>query len=651
MKLVKIILLFISVPLVFMTAKSGLNSFDNIVHSPDNNIKVNVYLGENNSPKFDVVYNGKELLDQSKLGLIRDDADFSDRLELVSVSNIESVQDNYTMLHGKQKNYSYTANERIYHFENPDGEKMDVIFRVSNDGVAFRYYFPYASDDIKTIINETTSYVFKENTITWIQPMAEAKTGWNRTNPSYEENYEQQVNITELRESKSGWVYPALFNTGGVWMLVSETAPYRDYCGTRLMHEQGSLEFTVGFPSNKETLNEKEGANPNSKLPWKSPWRIISIGNDLGDIVESTLGTDLAEPAALKEFSYVKPGHASWSWVMLKDDSTIFRVQKEFVDYASDMEWEYCLIDAGWNKQIGYDSIKILVDYAATKNVGLLLWYNSAGPWNTTPLEPRDLMLTKESRSKEFSRIKEIGIKGVKVDFFGGDGQDVMTYYLDIIEDAADHGIMVNTHGCTLPRGWQRTYPNLVTMESVKGEEFCTFVQENADQQPTHCCMLPFTRNVFDPMDFTPTVFGEIPNIKRVTTNSFELALSVLFLSGIQHYAETAAGVKKVPEYIKSYLKEIPVAWDESKFVTGYPGKLVVIARRTGNTWYVAGINGESENKEINLDLSFINAETGDCISDVTQRTTKFERINLSDDKSIDINLMGNGGFVMKFVE
>ena len=623
---------------------------DYMLESPDKKIIVSFYLDSDGSPVYSVAYSNLTVLKNSTLGIIRRDENFSSDLSLDSASGISFLSDKYNLLHGKKSAYTYTCNRRTYYLRNDNSKKFEIIFQVSNDGVAFRYRFPGVSTEIKTIIKEVTSYVFAVGTKTWIQPMAEAKTGWNRTNPSYEEYYDQAIDITGLRYNKAGWVYPALFNYKNIWMCISETAPYRDYCGTRLMHEPGSFEFTVGFPSQKETLNEKEGANPNYLLPWSSPWRILAVGDDLADITESTLGTDLAKPSVLDDVSFVKPGRSSWSWVMLKDDSTIYEVQRKFIDYASEMNWEYCLIDAFWNKQIGYDSVKVLADYAATKNVGLFLWYNSAGSWNTTPLEPRDLMLTKESREKEFTRLKNMGIKGVKVDFFGGDGQDVMSYYLDIIEDAAKYGILVNTHGCTLPRGWQRTYPNLLTMEAVRGEEYCTFSQDNADRQPAHCCMLPFARNVFDPMDFTPTVLDEIPNIKRVTTNSFELALPVLFLSGIQHFAETAAGIKKVPDYIKQYLKEIPVSWDETRFVTGYPGKLIVIARRAGSTWYVAGINGENQEKKLTLDLSFIENESGSLISDVTNRQTKFENIKLSGDKKIIINLLANGGFVTKFV-
>ncbi len=625
--------------------------------SPNEEITANVFLDENGSVYYSVSLDDKQVIKKSKLGIVRDDEDFSKNMKMISISGTEEVIDEYSLLSGKQKDVVYEANKKVYHLENESGAKMDVIFQLSDDGVAFRYYFPEESTEVKMINDEMTSYTFPENTTAWIQPMAEAKSGWERTNPSYEEDYIQNVRLDTLRTSKPGWVYPVLFNTGDIWVLISETAPYRNYCGTRLKHLSGTYEFEIDFPSQKETLNEESGANPGSSLPWYTPWRIITIGSDLGVINGSTLGTDLAKPNLLEDITFVKPGRASWSWVMLKDDSIVYTVQKRFIDYAAEMGWEYSLIDVNWNNNIGIDSIKTLADYAAKKNVGLILWYNSAGSWNTAPYQPRGKFLTQESREKEFAWLHEVGIKGVKVDFFGGDGQDVMGYYLDIIETAAKYKMMVNTHGCTLPRGWQRTYPNLVTMEAVRGEEFCTFTPEAAYNQPTHCCVLPFTRNVFDPMDFTPVVFQEIPfkdngiEDARMTTNAFELALSVIFLSGIQHYAETDIGIKKVPEFVKKYLHEIPVSWDESKFIDGYPGKLFVIARKTGDTWYVAGINGENEDKFLHIDLSFIDAEEGELVRDRTKREMTQEPLEMDDAKTALIDLMPYGGFIMKFKE
>src|SRR6185295_18295492 len=227
-----------------------------------------------------------------------------------------------------------------------------------------------------------------------------------------------------------------------------------------------------------------------------------------------------------------------------------------------------------------------------------------AGDWNTAPQTPRDRMLTHESRVSEFERLKAMGVAGLKIDFFGGDGQSVIGYYHDILEDAAPYGFLMNFHGATLPRGWQRTYPHLMTMEAIKGLEFCTFEQKNADEEPAHAAMLPFTRNVFDPMDFTPVVLDRIPRIERRTTSGFELALSVVFTSGITHYAEIPEGMAKAPDYVREFLRGIPSVWDDVKFLDGYPGKFVVIARKGDGHWYVSGINGEATERKLTLGLS-----------------------------------------------
>jgi alpha-glucosidase len=629
------------------------------ISSPDEKISVFVWISGNKSAFYRIEFSGAIIIQQSNLGIIRNDSDFSNELSLEAVSDIETVKTDYELLQGKRRYCSYTANRRVFHLKNASGEKMDIIFQVSNDGAAFRYHFPEQSQSIKKIEQETTSFNFLSGTKAWIQPMTDAKSGWCQANPSYEENYRQGIETEKLAFNKAGWVFPAMFNYDKYWMLISETAPDRNYCGCRLRQDPQGNEFFIDFPQGPEVFTDGP-LNPESASPWYTPWRIIAIGDSLKPIVESTLGTDLAEPPKLpastrlgeagQDISFVKPGRASWSWVMLKDGSVVYNIQKRFIDFAADMKWEYCLVDANWDTQIGYDKIKELAEYAQSKKVGLILWYNSAGDWNTVPYHPKSKLLTHQDRVKEFGILKEMGIKGVKVDFFGGDGQSMMAYYQDIFEDAAQFGLMVNCHGCTVPRGWQRTYPNLVTMESIRGFEFVTFEQANADLEPIHCCTIPFTRNVFDPMDFTPVCFSEVPKIKRITTNGFELALSVIFSSGIQHFAQTPEGMAMVPDYVKDFMREIPCCWDDTRFIDGFPGKLVVIARKFKNTWYVAGINGEDIKKRISFELDFLKAaKKAMLITDgKDNRSFKKTIVKIKPDKPLKMKLKGNGGFVIK---
>jgi len=412
-----------------------------------------------------------------------------------------------------------------------------------------------------------------------------------------------------------------------------------------------STEYTVGFP---QPLEKVMGGpvNPQSTLPWLMPWRFVVIGT-LKTIVESTLGTDLAEkPRPEAKVSPDGPGKASWSWPLLGDDETTFDTQKRFIDYAADMGWRYTLVDALWDKQIGYDKLKELIDYGASKGVRILVWYNSAGDWNFAPQTPRNLMLTHESRVREFGKLAQMGVAGLKVDFFGGDGQSVIAYYRDILDDAAPFGLLMNFHGATLPRGWERTYPNLMTTEAVRGQEFITFDQKNAEDEPEHVAMLPFTRNVFDPMDFTPVVLDGMKRIERRTSSAFELALSVLFTSGIQHYAEIPAGMAKAPDYVREFLRHVPSVWDDVKFVDGFPGKYVVIARRAEGKWFVAGVNALPAERKLTLSLSDVPVTgTGTMITDGGDGNLSFVRepVQVGADKTLSVSMRSRGGFVIVF--
>ncbi|MES2880938.1 MAG: glycoside hydrolase family 97 catalytic domain-containing protein, partial [Bacteroidota bacterium] len=479
----------------------------------------------------------------------------------------------------------------------------------------------------------------------FLQPMQVSKSGWEKTNPAYEEHYKQNISVTDTAPTKAGWVYPALFQTRTAWVLITEAAIDKNYCATRLQSASPGGEYRIGFPDGKE-IKTGGGILPKFTTPYSSPWRILTIGS-LKTIIESTLGTDVAAPAKNFDKTFIRPGKASWSWIMSKDDSIVYSEQKRYIDFAAEMDWQYCLIDADWDRKIGYEKIQELSSYAATKNVGLLLWYNSAGDWNTVKYTPKNKLLSHTNRVAEFGRIEAMGIKGVKIDFFGGDGQSVMQYYIDILEDAAMVGLMINFHGATLPRGWHRTYPNLLTTEAVRGFEMITFNQADADLAATHCAMLPFTRNAFDPMDFTPmNLYKIVTKVKRKTTSAFELATSVLFYSGIQHFAESAYGMSQVPDYVRQFLKALPIQWDDVKFIDGYPGKYIVLARRAGNKWYVAGINATEKEKTILLDFKNFQKSMGMLITD-GENSLSFSNKMVQTNNKVAVTVKPSGGFVL----
>lgn len=614
--------------------------------SPDKHLQVHLSQTAGGSLHYSIARDGKVVLKDSALGLELKDADFTKALTLNKTSAIKAITDDYEMMVGKKHKIHYHANEQTYTVKNSAGQELHVTFRVSNDGVAFRYQVPNPGKKLLQFKNEATSFAFAENAKAWLQPMAVAQTGWSNTNPSYEEHYLMDIPVGTASPSPAGWVFPALYKIDDTWVSLTEVNIDSSFHGSRLQANSAKGEYKIGLPMAAEVFT---GGNllAESQGDLISPWRVLAIGN-LPTVMESTLGTDLAAPAIPFDKKSIKPGHSSWSWAILKDDFTVFDVQKKFVDYAVDMKWDYTLVDADWDKKIGYEKMKELVDYANSKNIGIILWYNSSGDWNTTPYSPKSQLLTHEQRVKEFTRLREMGVKGLKIDFFGGDGRSMMAYYMDILKDAAAEGLLINFHGATLPRGWQRTYPNLMTMESIKGFEFTTFSQGDQDAVPAHAAMAPFTRNLFDPMDFTPMVFGDIPNIKRVTRNGFEIAESVLFLSGIQHFAEIPEGMATAPDYVKSFLQDLPRSWDDVKFVDGIPGKHVVIARKSGDSWYVAGLNAETTDLNLTLDLSFIGTKKATLITDGAAER-EFTQREISSDKATVLTIKSRGGFVAVF--
>jgi alpha-glucosidase len=647
----KLVALCITILLVYSSAfaqSSGVT-----ISSPDKSIQVTCLLDGAGKPTYSVQYKNSVVLETSQLGLVRPDGDFSKGLVKIAATPPTVVKDNYRLVSGKRQNNVYTANRQVIHYKNASGGLLDLIWQVSNDGVAFRYYFPGTASETKNVDTEYTSFHLPASAKAWLQPMSVAKTGWEQVNPCYEEFYEKGIAAGTPSPLKAGWVYPALFQFAGHWLLITEADMDGHYCGTRLDNDSANTNYHIAFPDAREVIPGK-GLKPQATGPFYSPWRIITIGS-LATIIESSLGTDLAKPAATTQnFSFAKAGKSAWSWALLKDDSTVYHVQKRFIDYAADMNWQYCLIDADWDIKIGYDSVQLLVNYAKQKKVGIWLWYNSAGSWNTTPYHPRNKLLTHEDREKEFTRLEKMGVAGVKIDFFGGDGQSMMQYYIDILNDAVTHHLMVNFHGATLPRGWQRTWPNLMSTEAIKGFEYITFAQPAANEEPAHAAMLPFTRNAFDPMDFTPMCLYKIPRINRQTTSAFELALSVLFLSGAQHFVEIPEGMAHMPGYVKEFLQKLPTVWDDVRFIDGFPGEFVVLARKSGSRWYLAGINGSAGEKSLSLDLAVLSGVEGSKAKKAmllkNSQGDNFidqQPVTLLPNKKENITLGAHDGFVM----
>lgn len=613
------------------------------VSGPDKQTKLQFDVKEG-IPTYSLSYKGKTLIEDSPLGLETSAGSFSKEMKLVDRGKPLLFSKSYKLDRGKASQIIYTANEVTYTLENKDGKEMRIIFRISNNDVAFCYQI-YADSITKSCIvnSEATAYDFPEGTTTFITPQAPPMSGWKETKPSYEEHYTENEPVGKPSQYGIGFTYPALFKVGEAgWVLISETDVDSRYVGTCLSEGTKEGLYKVQFPQQ----GENNGQTPNTVtavLPLQTPWRTITLGDNLKPIVETTIATDLVSPRYKASEKYM-PGRATWSWLVWQDNSINYEDQIKFIDLADSLNFEYVLIDNWWDANIGREKVAELARYAAAHNVRPILWYNSNGSWNNAPQTPQDCMDTPEARAKEMTWMQSIGIKGIKVDFFGGDKQSTMKLYEDILKDANNYGICVNFHGATLPRGWERMYPNYMTSEAVYGMENCIFTQEASNKEPMHCAMLPFTRNAVGPMDFTPTVLNnrmskdQQNGSRRRTSAAFELALPIVFFSPIQHFGltpdnllvpkDSTGSTAKVsvttsspdvkleigvlpkdpnqPYFVTEYLKRVPTTWDETKFIEGFPGKYCVIARRSGEKWYIGAINGDVVERKIDLDLSFM---------------------------------------------
>jgi alpha-glucosidase len=573
------------------------------VSSPDNRIRVEIRKG-NMAPDEQLRYSVHmkqdgsfvQLMDPSPLGIVREDGRFVENLELVSVEKSEDLHEKYTLVSGKKRTCESSYNEMLLFFKNQAQQKICLIFRAYDNGIAFRYVFPGKSNQNFRITGEVTGFDFGEGYF-WGHPY-DSVSPWA---PAYETFFSGPVETgTEAPWNKNGWAFPILVESRGTWMLVSEAGFDGSYGSCHLQPDCPGGRYMIRSAEKEEAMGYYEHTSYSTR-PWNSPWRYIVIGKDLSAIVETTLTTDLSAPSEVEDVSWIRPGRASWSWWSDSESPLDYDRLVPFIDFASRMGWEYSLVDANWN-HMKNGTVEQLAAYAERKNVGLLLWYNSGGKHNVETGEPRDRVDDRKRRRMEFERISRMGIKGIKVDFFQSDKQEVIRLYTETLEDAATYHLLVNFHGCTLPKGWRRTWPNLLTMEAIRGGESYKFDRSFPEKAPSHLAIIPYTRNAVGPVDYTPCTFTD-HTYPHLTTFGFELALPVVLESGIMHYADTPEQTMELPGFAIDFLREIPVVWDDTRYLAGFPGKDAVIARKNGSRWYIGGINGEDIQKELTFGL------------------------------------------------
>ena len=613
---------------------------DNVsVTSPDGQLTVTVS-DDGGRLYYSATLGNNTVLEPSALGLKTSIGDFTRGLKMTGKKS-DTAESHYQMRGTKAGSGDYKANRLTVDVQNQDSMRMSLIFQVSNRDIAFRYELPrqkFLKKDYKRvrILSELSSFCLPDGTTTFISPQIGPETGWEQTKPSYEETYSADAPMTEPSRYGHGYIFPALFHLPGIsgtsgkpgkpgisgksgksgkpgasappsWLLISETGVGSGYCGSHLSDYQAGTGYTIAYPDRGENngFGSDFAAIP---LPGKTPWRTVTVGS-LKDIAETTIPYDLVEPLYQPSTDY-KPGRYTWSWLIWQDNSINYDDQVRFIDLASAMGFEYCLVDNWWDTQIGRDRIAELSKYAQSKGVHLLLWYNSNGFANDAPQGPRDCMNTAIAREREMKWMQSIGIKGIKVDFFGGDKQETMRLYEDILSDANRYGLQVVFHGCTIPRGWEKMYPNYVASEAVLASENVFFNEEAAIRQPFDLTLHPFCRNTTASMDWGGIIMNKYlskdnkSRHTRKTTDIFELASGITMQTSVQCVAMQPNNLEELPQFEMDFLRQLPTTWEETRLIDGYPGQYVVLARKSTNgAWYVAGLNAQKEPLTLTIQL------------------------------------------------
>lgn len=639
--------------LVWLFALSGPLAAQSVsVNGPDGKLQLTVSCpSANGEVSYAVTYNGKQMLESSPLGMETNVGDFYRGLQLKEhkVTALDTV---YEQSRIKASHIHYRANELLCSFVNGEGKNVQITFRVSNNDVAFRYTLPREQGKGSVTVNsERTGFRFPSQTTTFLCPQSDAMIGWKRTKPSYEEEYKADAPMNERSGYGHGYTFPCLFKVGDDgWVLLSETGVDSRYCGSRLSDWDNGV-YRIAFPMPEEN-NGNGTVAPAFSLPGSTPWRTVTVGETLKPIVETTVPWDVVEPRYTTTHDY-KPGRGTWSWILWQDGSINYDDQVRYVDLAAAMGYEYVLIDNWWDNNIGRDRMEQFIKYARSKGVEVFLWYSSSGYWNDIEQSPVNRMDNSIARKQEMRWLQSQGVKGIKVDFFGGDKQETLRLYEEILSDADDHGLMVIFHGCTLPRGWERMYPNYVGSEAVLASENLVFSQHFCDNEAFNATLHPFIRNAVGCMEFGGVFLNKRLNRSndggtiRRTTDIFQLATAVLFQNPIQNFALAPNNLTDAPQICLDFMKQVPTTWDEARFIDGYPGRYIVLARRHGNTWYIAAVNATAEPLKLKLDLPVLAGQEVSLYSDDKKMQPQLKLQKIKTDGSLQLTVQPQGGAVI----
>ena len=623
-----------------------------MTQSPDGRLVVATYV-DGGRPTYAVTYDGRTVIEPSRLGIVADFGDLTTGMTMDSIAEMR-WEDAYTLDKIKKSDVSFEANRTLVWFSDKQGLRLCAEVAVEDNSIGIRYQIPRQGETGSVrVMSEATEFMFPQGTTTFLTPQSEAMIGWKRTKPSYEEEYDLDAPMDRVSKFGKGFTFPCLFKVDGgkAWVLLSETGVTGRYCASHLS-DYADGAYKIAYPMPEEN-NGNGTAEPAMSLPGETPWRTISVGSDLGTVAEQTITWDLVSPQYATNW---KPayGKGTWSWTLWQDGSINKDDQKTYIDFAKELGFSYVLVDNWWDTNIGRDGVEELVRYGKQKGVDIVMWYSSSGYWNDIVQGPTNIMDRGITRKKEMRWLKRIGVKGIKVDFFGGDKQETMRLYEDILSDAADAGLFVIFHGATMPRGWERMYPNYVGSEAVLASENLIFDQHHCDIEAMSATLHPFIRNAAGCMEYGGSFLNRHMSKdnksgnKRLTSQVFSLATAVLFQNPMQFFALAPNNLEDAPKECLDFLREVPTTWDETKILGGYPGKYVVLARRSGDTWYVAAVNGTDKVIDINITLPF---ETDGTIS-LYEDGKSIEEVRLTNETKAQmvkkrLSVKPNGGLVM----
>ena len=637
--------------------------------SPDGRLTVSFSLENTDTPAFSVSYDGQTLLEPSPLGLMADmgaiptlqgdpqgpEGDFTRHLTVISVSDSDEQTD-YSLTRIKHARVSHPYRKRLIELENAAAERIVFEFRVSDNDIALRYTLPAGKQRRSTrVIRECTGFRFPDGTTTFLTPQSDAMIGWKRSKPSYEEGYSNDGAMDTPSAYGHGYTFPGLFHVGNRgWVLVSETGVDSRYCAARLSDCRDNT-YRIEFPLPEEN-NGNGTVCPALRLPASTPWRTLTVGADLKPIVETTVPWDYVEPLYETRHDY-RFGRSTWSWIVWMDGSCNWDDQVKFIDLAAEMKFEYILIDAGWDVNIGHERMEALIAYANSKNVDVFLWYSSSGSWNDIVQSPVNLMDNAIVRKREMAWLEKVGCKGIKVDFWGGDKQQTLQLYEEVLSDADDHGLMVIFHGCTLPRGWERMYPNYVGSEAVLASENMSFGQQACDEEAFKATLHPFIRNTVGCMEFGGCFMNRVLNkansgrgSRLVTGPVFQLCTEILFQNPIQNIAVCPNNLTDAPALCMEWLKTVPTTWRQTRFIDGYPGRYIVLARQDlKGQWHVAAVNATASPLTLQLDLSFMGTDRVRVIADDATFSAPVESfVRLKGKRAFTLRLQPSAGTLIE---